>query len=157
MDIVTYAKILSRQKQSMTPAMQEAIKEQARLHFICEAKRTCFYELEDQYRDIFSKGVGLFFERYPELHEKLPCREPKAKQILAIFEGLNTPESDFKNIAQLMKTIPQLARAEEMNVDIGRACFEYFLALSNLTSKINQDRKQFFFIRISFKNGRFGG
>lgn len=144
MNIDTYAKILSRQKQSMTPAMQEAIKEQARLHFICEAKRTRFYELEDQYRDIFSKGVGLFFERYPELHEKLPCREPKAKQIHAIFEGLNTPESDFKNIAQLMKTIPQLARAEEMNVDIGRACFEYFLALSNLTSKISQDRKQFF-------------
>ena len=124
--------------------MQEAIKEQGRLHFICEAKRTRFYELEDQYRDIFSKGVGLLFERYPELHEKLPCREPKAEQILAIFEGLSTTESDFKNIAQLMKTIPQLARAEEMNVDIGRACFEYFLALSNLTSKINQDRKQFF-------------
>lgn len=119
MDIDTYAKILSRQKQSMMPAMQEAIKEQARLHFICESKRTRFYELEDQYRDIFSKGVELFFERYPELHEKLPCREPKAKQILAIFEGEHKKCADafegfwektriFKNGFQRSKKIQEL-------------------------------------------------
>ena len=40
--------------------MQEAIKEQARLHFICEAKRTRFYALEDQYRDIFKRCWAVF-------------------------------------------------------------------------------------------------
>ena len=144
MDIDTYTKILLKQQESMTPEMLEAIKTQGELHIICEAKQNRFYELENKYRILFSQGEESLLDHHPELQGELPNRETKAEQILAIWEEVNNSDSGCKKITKLMKTIPQLARAEEMNVDIGRACFEYFLALSNLTSKISQDRNQFF-------------
>ena len=54
MDVDVYANILLKQRKSMTPEMLEAIKIQGELHIICEAKQNRFYELEDQYRTIFS-------------------------------------------------------------------------------------------------------
>ena len=122
MDIDTYTKILLKQQESMTPEMLEAIKIQGELHIICEAKQNRFYELEDKYRILFSQGVELLFDRYPELQDELPNRETKAEQILAIWEEVNTSDSGCKKITKLMKTIPQLVEAENMNVEIGRAC-----------------------------------
>ena len=144
MDIDTYTKILLKQQESMTPEMLEAIKAQGELHIICEAKQNRFYELEDKYRILFSQGVELLFDRYPELQGELPNRETKAEQILAIWEEVNDSDSSCKKITKLMKTIPQLVEAENMNVEIGRAYLEFFVALSNLNAKIANDRKTFF-------------
>ena len=144
MDIDTYTKILLKQQESMTPEMLEAIKIQGELHIICEAKQNRFYELEDKYRILFSQGVELLFSRFPELRDELPNRETKAEQILAIWEEVNNSDGSCKKIAKLMKTIPQLVEAENMNVEIGRACFEFFVALSKLNAKIANDRKTFF-------------
>ena len=144
MDIDTYIKILRKQQESMTPEMLEAIKTQRELHIICETKQNRFYELEDKYCILFSQGVKLLFDRYPELQGELPNRETKVEQILAIWEEVNNSDSGCKKIAKLMKTIPQLVEAEKMNVEIGRACLDYFVALSNLNAKIANDRKTFF-------------
>ncbi len=144
MDIDTYTKILLKQQESMTPEMLEAIKTQGELHIICEAKQNRFYELENQYRILFSQGVELLFDHHPELQGELPNRETKAEQILAIWEEVNNSDSNCKKITKLMKTIPQLVEAENMNIEIGKACFEFFVALSNLNAKIANDRKTFF-------------
>ena len=144
MDIDTYTKILLKQQESMTPEMLDAIKIQGELHIICEAKQNRFYELEDKYRSLFSQGVELLFSRYPELRDELPNRETKAEQILAIWDEVNNSDGSCQKIVKLMKTIPQLVEAENMNVEIGRACLEFFVALSNLNAKIANDRKIFF-------------
>lgn len=144
MDIDTYTKILLKQQESMTLEMLEAIKTQGELHIICEAKQNRFYELENQYRILFSQGVELLFDHHPELQGELPNRETKAEQILAIWEEVNNSDSNCKKITKLMKTIPQLVEAENMNIEIGKACFEFFVALSNLNAKIANDRKTFF-------------
>lgn len=144
MDIDTYTKILLKQQKSMTPEMLEAIKTQGELHIICEAKQNRFYELENKYRILFSQGVELLFDHHPELQSELPNRETKAEQILAIWEEVNNSDSNCKKITKLMKTIPQLVEAENMNIEIGKACFEFFVALSNLNAKIANDRKTFF-------------
>ena len=144
MDIDTYTKILLKQQESMTPEMLEAIKTQGELHIICEAKQNRFYELENKYRILFSQGVELLFDHHPELQGELPNRETKAEQILAIWEEVNNSDSNCKKITKLMKTIPQLVEAENMNIEIGKACFEFFVALSNLNAKIANDRKTFF-------------
>lgn len=144
MDIDTYTKILLKQQESMTPEMLEAIKAQGELHIICEAKQNRFYELEDKYRILFSQGVELLFDRYPELQGELPNRETKAEQILAIWEEVNNSDSNCKKITKLIKTIPQLVEAENMNIEIGKAFLEFFVALSNLNAKIANDRKTFF-------------
>lgn len=144
MDIDTYRKILLKQQESMTPEMLEAIKTQGELHITCEAKQNRFYELENKYRILFSQGVELLFDHHPELQGELPNRETKAEQILAIWEEVNNSDSNCKKITKLMKTVPQLVEAENMNIEIGKACFEFFVALSNLNAKIANDRKTFF-------------
>lgn len=144
MDIDAYTKILLKQQESMTPEMLEAIKTQGELHIICEAKQNRFYELENKYRILFSQGVELLFDHHPELQGELPNRETKAEQILAIWEEVNNSDSNCKKITKLMKTIPQLVEAENMNIEIGKAFLEFFVALSNLNAKIANDRKTFF-------------
>ena len=144
MEFKEYASILIKQKELMTDEMIEALNEQERLHSICEEKQNNFYLLEDKYRAIFSKGVKLFFEKYPELMDELPQKETTSAQILAIVESLKDEKSACKHIVEKMKTIPQLVEAESMNVSLGKACLEYFIALSRLHSKINEDRKHFF-------------
>ena len=144
MDIDTYRKILLKQQESMTPEMLEAIKTQGELHIICEAKQNRFYELENKYRILFSQGVELLFDHHPELQGELPNRETKAEQILAIWEEVNNSYSNCKKITKLMKTIPQLVEAENMNIEIGKAFLDFFVALSNLNAKIANDRKTFF-------------
>ena len=124
--------------------MQEAIAEQGRLHLICEAKQNHFYELEEKYRTIFKNGVDLLFAQYPELRDELPQKETRSELIRAIAEEVQNPNSSSKRLTKLMKTIPQLVEAESMNVEIGKACLEFFIALSNLNAKICEDRKNFF-------------
>ena len=144
MDIDTYTKILLKQQESMTPEMLEAIKTQGELHIICEAKQNRFYELENKYRILFSQGVESLLDHHPELQGELPNRETKAEQILAIWEEVNNSDSNCKKITKLIKTIPQLVEAENMNIEIGKAFLEFFVALSNLNAKIANDRKTFF-------------
>ena len=144
MDIDTYTKILLKQQESMTPEMLEAIKTQGELHIICEAKQNRFYQLEDKYRILFSQGVELLLDHHPELQGEFPNRETKAEQILAIWEEVNNSDSNCKKITKLMKTISQLVEAENMNIEIGKAFLEFFVALSNLNAKIANDRKTFF-------------
>ena len=144
MELDTYVNILQRQQKLMTPAMQEAIAEQGRLHLICEAKQNHFYELEEKYRIIFKQGVDLLLAQYPELRDELPQKETRSEQIRAIAEEVQNPNSSSKRLTKLMKTIPQLVEAESMNVEIGKACLEFFIALSNLNAKICEDRKNFF-------------
>lgn len=144
MELELYAKILQKQRELMTPAMQEAIAEQGRLHIICEAKQSRFYELEERYKTIFKQGTDLLFEQYPELRDALPNKETRVEQIQAIAEEVQNPNSGSKRIACLMKAIPQLVEAEGMNVELGEACLEFFVALSNLNAKIAEDRKNFF-------------
>ena len=144
MNVDAYANILLKQRELMTPEMLEAIKIQGELHLICEAKQNRFYELEDQYRTLFSKGVNLLFKDYPELRSKLPDKETRAEQISEIAQQLKSEDSSSKSIAKAMKIIPQLMEAETMNVELGKACVEYFIALSNLNNKINEDRRSFF-------------
>ena len=144
MDIDTYTKILLKQQESMTPEMLEAIKTQGELHIICEAKQNRFYELENKYRILFSQGVESLLDHHPELQGELPNRETKAEQILAIWEEVNNSDSNCKKITKLMKTISQLVEAENMNIEIGKAFLEFFVALSNLNAKIANDRKTFF-------------
>jgi hypothetical protein len=124
--------------------MKEALKKQGMLHELCVTKQNRFYLLEDKYRVIFSEGVNLLFEKHPELRGKLPNEETKAAQILAISDSLKDEESECKHIAKMMKTIPQLVEAENMNAEIGEACLEYFFVLCSLHSMINEDRKRFF-------------
>ena len=100
MDEKTYLNLLTKQREMMTPAIQDAIKKQGELHIICEAKQNRFYELEDRYRAIFSKGVELLFEQNPELHNELPNKETKAEQILAIAEEVKNPNSNSKKISK---------------------------------------------------------
>ena len=144
MEFEEYAYILKRQEELTTSEMKEALKKQGMLHELCVTKQNQFYSLEDKYRVIFSEGVNLLFEQHPELSDELPNEETKATQILAIADSLKDEESGCKRIAKLMKTIPQLVDAENMNAEIGKACFEYFIALSALNSEINKNKKHFF-------------
>ena len=132
MELDTYVNILQRQQKLMTPSMQEAIAEQGRLHLICEAKQNHFYELEEKYRTIFKNGVDLLFAQYPELRDELPQKETRSELIRAIAEEVQNPNSSSKRLTKLMKTIPQLVEAESMNVEIGKACLEFFIALSKI-------------------------
>lgn len=144
MNVDEYTKILKEQREAMTPAMQQAIKIQGELRDICKVKQSCFYELEDKYRSIFAKGIDLLFDQYPELRNELPIGETKAEQINAIIQEVKNPKSTCRNISELMHTVPQLVEAEKMNVEIGKACVEYFVSLANLNNKIIEDRKMFF-------------
>lgn len=144
MEFEEYAYILKRQKELTTPEMEESLKKQGMLHKLCEVKQNQFHSLEDKYRVIFSEGVTLLFEQHPELIDELPKEEPRAVQILAIADSLKDEESGCKRITKAMKTIPQLVEAGNMNAEIGKACLEYFFALRELNSRINEDRKRFF-------------
>lgn len=144
MEMERYIQILFQKQQVMTPQVKEAIAMQGQLHIICSAKQRRFYDLEDKYRTLFAQGVRLLFEQYPELHEVLPHEETRLEQTRAIVKELENPESGCKKITRLMKTIPQLTEAEKMNVEIGEACFDFFVALSNLNAKIAEDRKTLF-------------
>lgn len=105
MEFEEYAYILKRQNELTTPEMEEASKKQEMLHELCEIKQNQFYSLEDKYRAIFSEGVNLLFEQYPELRDELPKEETKAVQILAISNSLKNEESGCKRITKAMKTI----------------------------------------------------
>ena len=129
-----YTKILKGQREALTPAMLQAIKIQGELRDICKVKQSCFYELEDKYRSIVAKGIDLLFDQYPELRNELPIGETKAEQINAIIQGVKNPKSTCRNISELMHTVPQLVEAEKMNVEIGKACVEYFVSLANLNN-----------------------
>ena len=144
MEFEEYAYILKRQNELTTSEMEEALKTRETLHKLCETKQNQFYLLEDQWREIFSEGVNLLFEKHPEFREELPTEEPTAAQILAISDALGDEESGCKRITKAMKTIPQLVEAESMNAEIGKACLEYFFVLCALHSRINEDRKRFF-------------
>lgn len=144
MDIETYVKLLERQKNERTLAMKEAIEAQHKLHMILEHKQNAFYTLDRKYSAAISHGVELLFAQYPELRRELPTEGTKVDQIRFIADGLKTPNNGLENIIRLMKTIPQLVEAEKMNVELGKACVEYFVALSLLNTRIAEDRKTFF-------------
>ena len=144
MEFEEYAYILKRQKELTTPEMEEALKNQEMLNKLYESEMNRFYLLEDKYKAIFSEGVNLLFEQYPELRDELPKEESKAAKILAIADSLKNEESGCKRITKAMKTIPQLVEAENMNAEIGKACLAYFIVLCALHSRISEDRKRFF-------------
>ena len=144
MDEKTFADFLKKQSRLITPTIKEAIEEQVRLRSICDEKQRYFYKLEDHYCELFSQGVQLLFEQHPEVREMLPDEETKVGAIKAIIEKVFNPDRNYKTITELMKTIPQLVETDQMNVEIGKACFEYFEAFRSLTERINQDRKRLF-------------
>lgn len=139
-----YVKILIKQSELLTPEMKGAIKKQTELHCICEEKQIQYYQLEDKYRGLFIDGLDQLFRKHPDLRGEIPARDTKAEALNEIVQAYIQKTGRFTRLTQAMKTIPQLEKASSMDVEIGKAFFEFFVALAELNAQINRDRKHFF-------------
>ena len=140
-----YIEILIKQRKLWTPEIKAAINRENELQRIFEDKQETFYQLEFKFREIFSKGIKLLFEKHPELKSVIQEKETLAETEKEIYrEYINNGGEQYKQLTQAMKTIPQLVEANSMHVEIGKAYFEYLLAFEELNVQINEDRKIFF-------------
>ncbi len=144
MNVEEYMEIVNKQQALMTDEMREAEKMQGVLHDACVEKGEYFYLLENKYKQLLSEGADILFEKHPEIRNLLSNEETKAGTIKAAVNLTINERDKSEYIIKTMNTIPQLAEANDMNVEIGKACLEYFVAFCKLSNKISSDRKRFF-------------
>jgi hypothetical protein len=139
-----YIKILIKQRELWTHEMREAMKKQDELSLVFEEKQARFYLLEEKYRDLFMEGLHVLYTEYPDLQNELPAYDTLSKGIEDIARAYIEKTGRFKRLAEAMKTVPQLIEASSMDVEIGKALFEYFAVFEEWNARINQDRERFF-------------
>lgn len=139
-----YIRILIKQGELLTSEMKDAIEKQTELHRICEEKQIHYYQLEDKYRGLFVAGLDELFRKYPDLRDEIPVRDTRKEAMTEIAQAYIQKTGRFDGLAQAMKTIPKLVEASGMEVEIGKAYYEFFVALAELNTQIIRDRKHFF-------------
>ena len=144
MNIKEYAEIVKKQQALMTDEMIEAEKEQGLLHDDCLEKGEYFHLLEEKHRQLLMEGADILFEKHPEIRNMLSNEETEVGRIKAAVNRTKYEREKSEYFINKMNTIPQLAEANDMNVEIGKACLEYFMAFLKLNNKISSDRKRFF-------------
>lgn len=139
-----YLDLLAKQREMMTQECAYAILEQQRLHGIVIEKQQIKDELEDKWYNLFTIGCQKFFEQYPDAKGILPETEIRAEAIKEIAIQISNKASSYQDVSAKMKTIPELNESAKLNEPLGKAFYEFFVALGNLNNRINSDREKLF-------------
>ena len=143
MEITSYLELLKKQRRLMTQQQISAIQEQARLHAIASEKMQIRDRLEERYREVFAKG----FEKLSttsNVLELLPDCDTDADRLKALIDCTQDGTAPFHDITAAMKTIPEFAECEKLNVEVGKAYYEFFCANDALNRRIDSDRSILF-------------
>lgn len=128
----------------MTPEIKDAINEQRKLHTIAVQKREIFDKLNEKSFDLLKIGSEKFFDKFPEYKQEMASGETKIEIAdRALKLAMDNPDK-FKEITAKMKEISELEENNKLNIDIAKASYEYLVAFTNLTEKINKDRNGLF-------------
>lgn len=128
----------------MTTEIKNAISEQRKLHSIAVQKREEFDALYGKSVELLKTGGEKFFEKYPEYRKEMELGDTKFEVAdRALKLAITTPER-LKEITAKMREIPELEENDKLNSEIAKAGYEYFVAFTNLTDKINKDREELF-------------
>lgn len=139
-----YVEFVIKQGQLMTSKIKNAISEQNRLHSIAVQKRNKFDSLNEKSIELLKTGSEKFFKKYPEYKQEMESGETKIEVAeRALKLAITTPDK-LKEITAKMKEIPELEENDKINSEIAKASYEYLVAFTNLTDKINKDREEFF-------------
>jgi len=127
MEITSYLGLLKKQRRLMTQQQISAIQEQARLHVIASEKMQIRDRLEERYREVFAKG----FEKLSttsNVLELLPDCDTDADRLKALIDCTQDGTAPIHDITAAMKTIPEFSECEKLNVEVGKAYYEFFCA-----------------------------
>ncbi len=139
-----YIEFVIKQGQLMTTEIKNAIIEQRKLHSIAVQKREEFDALYGKSVELLKTGSEKFFEKYPEYRKEMESGDTKIEVAdRALKLAINTPDK-LKEITAKMKEIPELEENDKLNSEIAKASYDYFVAFTNLTDKINKDREELF-------------
>ena len=130
----------------MTQQQISAIQEQARLHAIASEKMQIRDRLEERYREVFAKG----FEKLStasNVLELLPDCDTDADRLKALIDCTQDGTAPFHDITAAMKTIPEFAECEKLNVEVGKAYYEFFCA----NDALNRPTEVFYLRRRTVK------
>lgn len=143
MEITSYLELLKKQRRLMTQQQISAIQEQARLHAIASEKMQIRDRLEERYREVFAKG----FEKLSttsNVLELLPDCDTDADRLKALTDCTQDGTAPIHDITAAMKTIPEFAECEKLDVEVGKAYYEFFCANDALNRRIDSDRSILF-------------
>lgn len=139
-----YIEFVIKQGQLMTSEIKNAISEQRRLHSIAVQKREIFDSVYEKSFELIKIGTEKFFKKYPEYKQEMELGETKIEVVdRALKLAITTPDK-LKEITAKMKEIPELEENEKLNSEIAKASYDYLVAFTNLTDKINKDREELF-------------
>lgn len=128
----------------MTSEIKNAIKEQQRLHSIAAQKREKFDSLYEKSIELIKTGSEKFFNKYPDYKQEMELGDTKIEVAdRALKLAITTPDK-LKEITEKMKEIPELEENNKLNDEIAKASYEYLVAFTDVTDKINEDRKELF-------------
>lgn len=139
-----YVEFVIKQGQLMTTEIKNAISEQRKLHSIAVQKREEFDALYGKSVDLLKTGGEKFFKKYPEYRLEMESGDTKIEVVdRAVMLAINNPDK-LKEITAKMKEIPELEENDKLNSEIAKASYEYLVAFTNVTEKINKDREELF-------------
>lgn len=140
----SYLKLLEKQRKIMTKEQLAAIEKQQRLQNIANQKMRERDELEERYEDIYTIGCEKLFKKYPNAQNLLPDFDCQMEMTEKIIENVSDKNSQIHNLSAMMKTIPELAECEKLNLKVAKAYFDFFVANAELNKRIENDRKILF-------------
>lgn len=143
MEITSYLELLKKQRRLMTQQQISAIQEQARLQAIAFEKNQFRDHLEERYRELFAKGFGKLSTTSKVL-ELLPDYDTDADRLKALIDCTQDSTAPIHDITAAMKTIPEFSECEKLDVEVGKAYFEFFCANNALNIRIESDRRILF-------------
>lgn len=127
----------------MTQQQVRAIQEQTRLHRIAFEKMQVRDCLEEHYCSLFAKGFQKF-SATSNILELLPKCDTDIDRLQILFNHMQDSTSPFHDVATAIKTIPEFVECEKLNVEVGKAYFEFFCANDELNRRIDSDRSILF-------------
>ncbi|MCM1221627.1 MAG: hypothetical protein NC548_44830 [Lachnospiraceae bacterium] len=139
-----YVEFLIKQGQLMTKEMRNAISEQRRLYAIAVQKKENFDALYGKSVEFLKTGGEKFFEKYPEYRQEMEVGDTKIEVVDRALKLAITTSDKLKEITAKIREIPELKENDKLNSEIAKASYEYLEAFTNVTEKINKDRKELF-------------
>lgn len=143
MEITSYLELLKKQRRLMTQQQIRAIQEQTRLRAIASEKMQIRDRLEERYRELFAKGFKKLSSTSNVL-ELLPDCDTDADRLKSLIDCTQDSTAPIHDITAAMKTIPEFSQREKLDVEVGKAYFEFFCANDALNRRIDSDRSILF-------------
>lgn len=139
-----YVEFVIKQGQLMTQEIKGAISEQRKLHSIAVQKREEFDALYEKSFELLKAGTEKFFNKYPEYKREMELGDTRIEIAERSLNLAITNLDKLKEITAKMKEIPELEENDKLNSEIAKASYDYLVAFTDLTDKINKDREELF-------------